>query len=252
LTSFDRREECFTDEVLRFVYLGPLPVTRGYDSRSRLAPRGVSTTLLGSKTRVYGSQNLLATDQTRCTLPTLQIACGEVYREAMNREKGGALTEADLDKVGGLQGLFQRYLDNAIARVPHGQLLLCRAMLDALTTSEETKRAVTFEALLRNDDFRASPAEIQSVLDCLTDQKLVRPDLRGDQLFYELSHDRLAPSVVKWFKRDADFAQFRDARDLIADATRRASFPDKMSIILAYTVACTAGGNPSNASEYTM
>ena len=162
----------------------------------------------------------------------LQIACGEVYREAMNREAGASLTEADLDKVGGIQGLFERYLDNAIARVPHGQLLLCRAMLDALTTPEETKRAVPFEALLRNDDFQASLEEIQSVLDCLKDQMLVRPDLRGEQLFYELSHDRLAPSVVKWFKRDADFAQFRDARDLIADATRRASFPDKLETLI--------------------
>ena len=32
----------------------------------------------------------------------------------------------------------------------------------------------------------------------------------------------------------------------------RASFPDRMSIIRAYTASFTAGDNPSNASEYTM
>jgi hypothetical protein len=162
----------------------------------------------------------------------LQIACGEVYREAIQRNQGASLTEADLDKVGGIEGLFERYLDNAIARVPKNQLLLCRAMLDALTTSEETKRAVTFDALLHNDDFQASPEEIQSVLDCLKQQKLIRPDLRGETLFYELSHDRLAPSVVKWFKQDPDFSRFRDARGLIADTTRRAALPDRLESLI--------------------
>ena len=163
----------------------------------------------------------------------LQIACGEVYREAMRRDEHVSLTEADLDKVGGIEGLFERYLDNAIAHVPDGQLLLCRALLDALTTPEETKRAVTFDALLRNENFQASLEEIQAVLDCLNTHKLVRPDLRGDQLFYELRHDRLAPSVVKWFKRDADFSQFRDARHLIEEATRRAAFPDRLETLIS-------------------
>ncbi|HTH05728.1 MAG TPA: hypothetical protein VL916_07650, partial [Ilumatobacteraceae bacterium] len=35
------------------------------------------STLLGTAVHVYGSQNLSATDETRCTLPTLQIACGD-------------------------------------------------------------------------------------------------------------------------------------------------------------------------------
>jgi hypothetical protein len=162
----------------------------------------------------------------------LQIACGEVYREATKRNQGTSLNEEDLDKVGGIQGLFERYLNNAITRVPPNQLLLCRAMLDALTTSEETKRAVTFDELLHNDDFRASPEEVQSVLDCLKQQKLIRPDLRGEKLFYELSHDRLAPSVVKWFKQDPDFSRFRDARGLIADTTRRAALPDRLEALI--------------------
>ena len=58
------------------------------------------------------------------------------------------------------------------------------------------------------------------------------PDLRTGQLFYELAHDRLAPSVVKWFKRDIDFSRFRDARDLIAEATRRASLPDRLETLI--------------------
>jgi hypothetical protein len=163
----------------------------------------------------------------------LQIACGEVYREAIKRRRDDIrLTEADLDRVGGIQGLFERYLDNAISRVPRGMLLLSRAVLDALITPEETKRAITFEALLGNDDFKASREELEAVLDCLKQQKIVRGDLRTGHLWYELAHDRLAKSVVKWFKRDADFAQFRDARDLIAEAERRVAFPARLETLI--------------------
>jgi hypothetical protein len=163
----------------------------------------------------------------------LQIACGEVYREAIRRQRDDVrLTEADLDRVGGIQGLFERYLDNAISRVPREMLLLSRAVLDALITPEETKRAITFEALAANDDFKVSVEELQAVLECLKQQKLVRGDLRTGSLWYELAHDRLGPSVVKWFKRDADFAQFRDARDLIAEAARRAAYPAKLETLI--------------------
>ncbi len=84
------------------------------------------------------------------------------------------LTADDLDRVGGINGLFSRYLDNAIRGVPEGILLLSRAVLDALITPEETKRAITFDALLANDDFNASIDELERVLECLKTQKLVR------------------------------------------------------------------------------
>ena len=163
----------------------------------------------------------------------LQIACGEVYREAVSRQADRVhLTADDLDRVGGINGLFSRYLDNAIRGVPEGILLLSRAVLDALITPEETKRAITFDALLANDDFNASIDELERVLACLKTQKLVRDDLRTGHLWYELTHDRLAPSIVKWFKRDVDFAQFRDARDLIAEAARRAAYPARLETLI--------------------
>jgi hypothetical protein len=163
----------------------------------------------------------------------LQIACGEVYREAVNRQADQVrLTAEDLDRVGGISGLFSRYLDNAIRGVPDGILLLSRAVLDALITPEETKRAITFDALLANDDFNASIDELKKVLGCLKTQKLVRDDLRSGHLWYELTHDRLAPSIVKWFRRDTDFAQFRDARDLIAEAARRAAYPARLETLI--------------------
>ena len=44
----------------------------------------------------------------------LQIACSEVYSEAIHRHCQTHLTEADLDAIHGLDGLFRRYLDSRI------------------------------------------------------------------------------------------------------------------------------------------
>jgi hypothetical protein len=162
----------------------------------------------------------------------LQIACSEVYREAANRHGEAHLTEADLDQVGGLDGLFRRYLDNAIKKVPQGQLLLARAVLDALITQEQTKRAVTLETLKQNQDFCASDKELDSVLGTLEQQRLLRREMRAGKLWYELSHERLVPRILEWFKRDTDFANFRDARDVITNAVRQQGFRQKLETLL--------------------
>ena len=175
--------------------------------------------------------DLLATVEFDSAL--LQIACGEVYKEALARDKNVRLTEADLDRIGGLDGLFERMLDNAIGQIPQNQLLLSRAVLDALVTPEDTKRQVVLEALLTNEDFQGSREEIESVLNCLKRQRIVRSDFRRNALWYELSHDRLVPFVVKWFKVDPDFAQFRGARDLISETSRRAAFPERLETLLS-------------------
>lgn len=153
----------------------------------------------------------------------LQIACTEIYREAVRRHGGGGaeLTEADLDALGGLDGLFGRYLQLALEKLPQGHIVLGRAILDAMITYEDTKRAVTIDALMANDTFSASNDEIGLVLQCLERQRLVRMDHRGDKEWYELSHERLVKSILTWFRDDKDFSNFREVRDTIANAARR-------------------------------
>jgi hypothetical protein len=153
----------------------------------------------------------------------LQIACTETYREAVRRHGGGVaeLTEADLDALGGLDGLFGRYLQLALGKLPQGHIVLGRAILDALITYEDTKRAVTIDTLMENDTFSASNEEIGLVLQCLERQRLVRMDHRGDKDWYELSHERLVKSILNWFRDDKDFSNFREVRDTIANAARR-------------------------------
>jgi len=150
----------------------------------------------------------------------LQIVCNEVYREAIKKDRFDELREEDLDQIGGMEKLFDRYLKYAIANVDPGVIVLSRAVLDALISSEGTKRTVTIDDLFANEDFRASKDELQRVLDFLKARKLVREESRNGRLWYELSHDRLAPAIIKWFNDDEQFAEFRDARNFVSAGLR--------------------------------
>ena len=150
----------------------------------------------------------------------LQIVCNEVFREATKKDRFDELREEDLDRIGGIDKLFDRYLQYAISNVDSGVIVLTRAILDALISSEGTKRTVTIDDLFGNEDFMASKDEIQKVLDLLKKRKLVREESRNGRLWYELSHDRLAPSIIKWFNDDEQFAEFRDARNFVSAGLR--------------------------------
>jgi hypothetical protein len=148
----------------------------------------------------------------------LQILCTEVYRLAMaRRDTDGRLTEDDLEKAGGLDGVVRRYLDRVIAAIPPNTVLLSRTVLDTLITQEKTKRAVTLDAFV-NADFSASEAELSQVLGVFERQRLLRAERRGSQTWYELGHERLVNPVLDWLKLDENFFNFRVARDLIANS----------------------------------
>lgn len=150
----------------------------------------------------------------------LQIVCSAVYREARDRSNGSVrLKESDLQSIGGLEGILRRFLDDVTAKIDSEHILLCRTILDALITSEGTKRAVTLQALLQAD-FTATQEEVQTLLEFLERSRLVRGEMRSGQMWYELTHERLVRHILDWFKLDSTFADFRAARELIASACR--------------------------------
>ncbi len=83
----------------------------------------------------------------------LQIVCNEVYREATKKDRFDELREEDLDRIGGIDKLFDRYLQYAISNVDPGVIVLTRAILDALISSEGTKRTVTIDDLFGERGF---------------------------------------------------------------------------------------------------
>ena len=112
--------------------------------------------------------------------PTLlQVVCSEVYHQAVRRDPAHPeLTEDDLNDVGGLDGIFRRYLTNATAAIPDDKLLVSRAVLEPLLTQEKTKKAISFSTFARSD-FQADEAEIKGVLEILERSRLLRKEPPG-------------------------------------------------------------------------
>jgi len=122
--------------------------------------------------------------------------------------------------LGGLDGIFQRYLNGVVKSIPPERMLLTRAVLEALMTREDTKRAATLESMMREAEFTASQAEILQVLDMLYSHRLARREWRDGQDWYELTHERLVPLVKEWLELDRDYFNFRVAKDLVANSSR--------------------------------
>jgi hypothetical protein len=145
----------------------------------------------------------------------LQILCSELYREATRRAGGGTprIAVEDLEQLGGLEGIFRRYLNGVVDAIPKEHHLLTRMVLDALISSESTRRAATLEEL-RHARFSAGEREMQEILDLLTG-RILRCQRRDGQAWYELIHERLIPVLRPWLDLDQEFYVFRKARDFV-------------------------------------
>ncbi len=109
--------------------------------------------------------------------------------------------------------------------------LLTRTILDALITSENTKRAVTLTAL-REWDFEADMHELSCALDVLEKKRLIRKEMRGVNVWYELTHERLVKPILQWFQLDLTFTEFRFAREVIVNGARNEMFRKRPEALL--------------------
>ncbi len=171
-------------------------------------------------------------DGLRFDPPLLQVICTEIFRQAVQRKADHfELRNADLQKVGGLDGIFRRYLDAFIKEVPDESHLVARTLLDALITQENTKQAVTLD-FFRLAGFEASEKELTTILDLLVRHSLVRRDRRGGDIWYELLHERLVAMIVEWLDLDQEFFKFRFARDLIRNCSKGEVFRANHELLL--------------------
>jgi hypothetical protein len=155
--------------------------------------------------------------------PTLlQVVCTEVYGQAVRRApEDPEMAETDLTELGGLDGIFRRYLMDVTEPISADEEsgLVARAVLDNLVTQEKTKQAVSFADLTRAK-FRATEDEIARVLGVLLKGRLLRCERRGEQDWYELIHDRLVQYIQEWLDRDPEFVSYRAAYDLVVNSSR--------------------------------
>ncbi|MCI0738431.1 MAG: MFS transporter [Gemmataceae bacterium] len=173
--------------------------------------------------------------------PLLQILCSELYDDARRRhaqetrspQQDFRLTERDLESLGGLTGVFRRFLDRGIRNLSQDKTTqsLVRLVIDALITEKRTKIACTMDDLLRSG-FEAQRHEVQAVLDALVKQRLLRRDTRRGVDWYELIHERLIDFLLQWLETDAEFFGLRGARQIIQNATALNLWRKQLGLLL--------------------
>ncbi|PTL82478.1 hypothetical protein [Vitiosangium sp. GDMCC 1.1324] len=145
----------------------------------------------------------------------LQVACGELYRDAAQRQGLPVrLTREDLERLGGVEGILHRYSHHLTSGLAPEWLMLVRAVLEGLITPEHTRRIARAEDLLAGTT-RVELGETQEVLKRLAEVRLLRVVQRPDGTWYELMHERLVGIIEQWLNEDPDFVRFRMTRHLI-------------------------------------
>jgi hypothetical protein len=152
----------------------------------------------------------------------LQIICSELVRNAGGEKSDAAelsVTSEHFFALGGIEGIFERYLDNAVDGLSEDSRLLARLLLDALISAEQTKQAMRIDDF-RGQKFLSSSGELQTILARLHSYRLLRRDRRGDDEWFELVHERLVPIIQQWVRVDPNYFAFVTAHDLVEFSAR--------------------------------
>jgi hypothetical protein len=165
----------------------------------------------------------------------LQLAACEVALRARQATEGGSRLTLEIDDVEkirrkGADGLFRRYLSNAIQQVPPELEMDARTVLDVLITESETKLARREEEL---SGVGLEPAELRRVLAALETSQLVRSTPVQGHTYYELRHDSLIREIRSWQRENPSFADFLDARTAIRSYGRDLEFQRRPARLLS-------------------
>ncbi|HVT15176.1 MAG TPA: hypothetical protein VHQ90_03205 [Thermoanaerobaculia bacterium] len=168
----------------------------------------------------------------------LQVLCSEVWEKARARggEQDGPVRLAlqDLTSLGGVRELFRGYLDQIQREIEPTDLrrrIQIRAVLDAMISEKNTKLAVAREFLLQQY-FVITGEELDALLAGLYRHRLVRRDPRGNEVWFELVHERLIGVILPWLDTDIDFFNFRSARNLVVNSCRNPGWRDNPELLL--------------------
>ena len=191
----------------------------------------------------------------------LQITCAELYRSAFEREQDAIhLTEEDLTRLERqlrdlewkstvdissgtapspsfttarralLEGVFQRYLQRAIAPVEARHPFLSRVVLDEMITRQETKYALPLSELALR--ITSTQEDLREVVESLVGRNLIRVSTRGGHPWYEIVHECLVPEIRRWLTLSEEFVGFRDALELIVTGSRRRGWRKQTAMLL--------------------
>lgn len=124
--------------------------------------------------------------------PQLQLVCNALYERLKPDEKLIAL--ATYEKLGGVRGVLQEYLQAELTRLPRDERALAQATLEELVTSQGTKAVKTADALALG--LGVDPVMVRPMLEQLVAARLLRTLEREDGVVaYELAHEYLIREI---------------------------------------------------------
>jgi WD40 repeat protein/DNA-binding transcriptional ArsR family regulator len=134
----------------------------------------------------------------RIEAPYLQLVVQRVWEE--ERSGGSDVLRAEtLERLGGAQRIVSGHLESAIGELTPGQRDVAARLFNHLVTPGGTKIAH------RRDDLAGfggvAPADLDRVLEPLTNHRIVRAFEDGGDVRYEIFHDVLAQPVLAWRAR---------------------------------------------------
>lgn len=132
-------------------------------------------------------------------LPLLQFALAELWEE--RDAASGLITQAALDRLGGVAGALARHADAAVASLLPDQRTAVRGVLLRLVTADGTRARKTDRELVGND------ARYRAALEALVHARLLVAREADDGTSYELAHEALLTgwkTLARWLAEAAE------------------------------------------------
>lgn len=131
-------------------------------------------------------------------LPHLQIVCTRLFD--MLPERTTILSMDLYETLGRAAGVLGNYLNKVLNQLPAQREVIAREMLKALISVKGTKRALSWDSLIKKID--AEETELDAVLEHLLNARLLFRDEAVGQVKYELAHEYLVEEIMHWMSRE--------------------------------------------------
>ncbi|MFO0573152.1 MAG: SUMF1/EgtB/PvdO family nonheme iron enzyme [Polyangia bacterium] len=198
------------DELARGLYL-LRPMTSDKIREAIVGPAHAKGVHFESESMVEALAETTA--KTDGGLPLLQFALTELWEA----RQGDSITQASLDRIGGVSGALARHADQVLLSLPSSQRLAARRILMLLVTLDGTRARRADEELVRSDSAREA-------LEALVKGRLVVARDTGEGIGYEVAHEALLKgwgTLKRWLEEFAESRQVKGRLETSANEWRR-------------------------------
>ena len=152
------------------------------------------TNQLVSDLRATEDREAVATSRAPVDLPMMQIVCGRLWQETLNRTQT-TLTLALYKELGGADKILETYVRQVMPKRWSEQLLTAKLMR-LLAPASGLKKPYSGKELAENDDL--NQGRVCAELERLSGQRILRSREYHGQKLYELQHDAFVRFISPW------------------------------------------------------